>query len=134
MFPYILGPERSPGVDVHPVKAIELVGDPVVMKILVATSDRNMSVAELAPLVGLSQATAYRKVDSLLKKGLLRSMGRKLTQSGKRQTVFRASIKGLQISFDGGKLRMRFDLESDVPRNEQTSLDGMWNVVDAIAA
>jgi len=119
---------KTYGDDMNPYIASKLLADEYNIKILSATFKQPMSAMDLSIRFDIPIAACYRKIKELQAAGLLRCADRILTREGKRVRRFASNVRNVHVSLEGGKLRVKFDLEND---NEK--VDSMWNVVDVLA-
>lgn len=109
-----------------PLEASRLVTDEYSAKILVATFRRPRSAIDMSREYGIPIAACYRRIHALEEAGLLRCVERALTQKGKRISLYSSQLKNAYIFFEGGRLRVRFQLA-----NGQTQdFGGDWRAVD----
>jgi len=79
-------------------------------KILLATMGRPKSALELSEKLGIPIANCYRKIRSLEEAGLLFCAERKLTQAGKRMSLYKARVMNAQIIFERNKIKARLEM------------------------
>jgi len=84
--------------------------DTYAAKILVACSRRPKHALELSKRLDIPIAACYRRIHVLEKAGLLKAVDRALTQQGKRIMLYQSMLKNAYIFFEGGKLRVRFQM------------------------
>lgn len=82
-----------------------VLGDDYTTEILVATDDPK-SARELSDQLDIPIATCYRRVEDLEAAGLLREVGRELSDRGRRTSVYRRTVDDLTVSFDNGELEV----------------------------
>ena len=93
-----------------PIEASRLIMDTYAAKILVACSRKPKHALELSAKLNIPIAACYRRIHVLEKAGLLRPVERALTQQGKRIVLYLSQLKNAYIFFEGGKLRVRFQM------------------------
>lgn len=93
-----------------PIDACRLIMDAYAAKILVACSRRPKHALELSRRLDIPIAACYRRIHVLERAGLLRPVDRALTQQGKRIALYQSQLKNAYIFFEGGKLRVRFQM------------------------
>jgi predicted transcriptional regulator len=79
-------------------------------KILLATMGKPKDVYELSNLLGIPIAVCYRKIKLLEESGLMFSPERKLTQAGKRISVYKSNVKNAQIIFERNNIRAKIEM------------------------
>lgn len=97
-----------------PIEASQLITDEYSAKILIATFKRRVSAQDISERCGIPIAACYRKIKTLIESGLLEEVGRILTQKGKRKSVYTSRLKSALIFYEGGKLKVRFELNTGV--------------------
>jgi hypothetical protein len=103
----------------------EIVGDKYTLKILAATFITEKSSHQLSIECDIPIAACYRRVNMLEKIGLLKCVGRPVTQRGKRVKVYQSCVRDLSINFEGWKMRVKVDLKS-----VGKPVESAWNVID----
>jgi predicted ArsR family transcriptional regulator len=84
--------------------------DTYAAKILVACARKPKHALELSRRLDIPIAACYRRIHVLEKAGLLKPVDRALTQQGKRIALYQSQLKNAYIFFEGGKLRVRFQM------------------------
>ena len=84
--------------------------DTYAAKILVACSRQPKHALELSSKLNIPIAACYRRIHVLEKAGLLQPVERALTQQGKRIVLYLSQLRNAYIFFEGGKLRVRFQM------------------------
>ncbi len=79
-------------------------------KILLATMGKPKDVYELSNMLGIPIAVCYRKIKLLEESGLMFSPERKLTQAGKRISVYKSNVKNAQIVFERNNIRAKIEM------------------------
>lgn len=93
-----------------PIDACRLIMDTYAAKILVACARKPKHALELSKHLDIPIAACYRRIHVLERAGLLRPVNRALTQQGKRIVLYQSMLKNAYIFFEGGKLRVRFQM------------------------
>jgi predicted ArsR family transcriptional regulator len=93
-----------------PIDACRLIMDTYAAKILVACARKPKHALELSRRLDIPIAACYRRIHVLEKSGLLKPVDRALTQQGKRIALYQSQLKNAYIFFEGGKLRVRFQM------------------------
>lgn len=93
-----------------PLEASRLIMDTYAAKILVACSRKPKHALELSANLNIPIAACYRRIHVLEKAGLIKPVERALTQQGKRIVLYLSQLKNAYIFFEGGKLRVRFQM------------------------
>jgi hypothetical protein len=101
-----------------PIEASRLIMDTYAAKILVACARK--------PSIPI--AACYRRIHALEKAGLLKGVERALTQQGKRIVLYQSQLKNAYIFFEGGKLRVRFQMVT----GETQDFGGEWKEIKLI--
>jgi len=94
----------------HALETSKLLTEEYSAKILLATMGRPKSAFELSEKLGIPIAACYRKIRSLEEAGLLVCAERKLTQSGKRMSMYKARVMNAQIIFEKNKIKARLEM------------------------
>ena len=94
------------------IEASQLITDEYSARILIATFKRKLSAQELSLRCGIPIAACYRKIKSLMDFGLLEETDRVLTRQGKRKSRYTSTLKSALIFYEGGRLKVRFELNT----------------------
>ncbi|MCU0861399.1 MAG: helix-turn-helix domain-containing protein [Methanomassiliicoccales archaeon] len=94
----------------HALETSKLLTEEYSAKILLATMGRPKSAFELSEKLGIPIAACYRKIRSLEDAGLLVCAERRLTQSGKRMSMYKARVMNAQIIFEKNKIKARLEM------------------------
>lgn len=100
---------------------LDLIGDEQYLKILSCTGEEAVTVQSIHDLTGIPVAACYRKVDTLVKKGLLVFEDRKVHSGGKPSRLVRSTVKRFDLYFGEGG--MIIELERKDGRIEVVHLD-----------
>ncbi|GAB3682432.1 hypothetical protein GCM10028857_08270 [Salinarchaeum chitinilyticum] len=68
---------------------------------ILAALDRPTSAQELSDDLGIPIATCYRRIEELESAGLLTCEGQQTSSRGRRTSVYRRTIDGVDLSLDG---------------------------------
>ena len=88
----------------------QLLTDEYSAKILVGTFKSPRSAIELSREHNIPVAACYRRIKTLEKAGLIKCVEKALTKKGKRIGLYASQLKNAYIFFEGGKIRVRFEL------------------------
>lgn len=94
----------------HALETSKLLTEEYSAKILLATMGRPKSAFELSEKLGIPIAACYRKIRALETAGLLVCAERRLTQSGKRMSMYKARVMNAQIIFEKNKIKARLEM------------------------
>lgn len=94
----------------HALETSRLLTDEYCAKILLATMSKPKSAFELSDTLGIPIAACYRKINMLVGAGLLYCVERRLTQAGKRVSVYKSRVRNAQIIFEKGKIKARLEM------------------------
>ncbi|MGD0056534.1 MAG: winged helix-turn-helix domain-containing protein [Methanomassiliicoccales archaeon] len=86
--------------------------DEYAVKILVATVRVSRSAQEISEKFGIPIAACYRRIRDLQKVGLVECKERRLSQEGKRVSFYLSTVKNAYVFFEGGRLRVKFELKT----------------------
>ncbi|KXA94251.1 hypothetical protein AKJ37_07795 [candidate division MSBL1 archaeon SCGC-AAA259I09] len=89
------------------------IADDYSLAILSATRGEGKTVRELSREFEIPIATCYRRVDKLLETPLLDMKEKKLTEDGRRATVFRTGVSFIEISFSLEEKSLNVNIEPD---------------------
>lgn len=81
------------------------VGDAYAAEILCAAGSPR-SARELSETTGIPIATCYRRVDRLVEAGLLSQEGRRLSEAGRRTTVYQRTVDEVHVDLTGPEPRL----------------------------
>jgi len=102
--------------------------DTYAAKILVACSRKPKHALELSAKLNIPIAACYRRIHALEKASLLKAVDRALTQQGKRIVLYQSQLKNAYIFFEGGKLRVRFQMVT----GQTQDFGGEWKEIKLI--
>ncbi|OPX61425.1 MAG: Helix-turn-helix domain protein [Methanomassiliicoccales archaeon PtaB.Bin134] len=92
-------------------------------KILMATMGRAKSAFELSEALGIPIAACYRKIKVLEDAGFLRCSERRLTQSGKRMSMYRSNVRNAHITFERNRIRAHIEMEDGSSTDDSMDID-----------
>jgi len=92
-------------------------------KILMTTMGRPKSAFELSDALGIPIAACYRKIRVLEDAGLIQCCERRLTQSGKRMSMYKSMVRNANISFERNKIRARIEMEDGSSTDDCLDID-----------
>ena len=104
----VLEPPQSVELGSLITKTLGPLADDYSIRILSATQGKGKTIRELSRELDIPIATCYRRITELLEASLLTTVGRKLTQEGKRASVLKSNIANIEVSFsaEDGKLKV----------------------------
>jgi predicted ArsR family transcriptional regulator len=94
----------------HALETSRLLTEEYSAKILLATMGKPRSAFELSDNLGIPIAACYRKINILEGAGLLFCSERRLTQAGKRISMYKSRVKNAQIIFERNKIRAKLEM------------------------
>lgn len=101
--------ERSTGTaDLEEAELLEVLGEQYSATILAAT-DRPRSARELSDMLDVPIATCYRRIEDLVDVGLLVEDGQRLSDQGRRTSVYRRSVDEVTVLFEEGEPTVSVD-------------------------
>jgi len=100
------------GRSIDLLKTSQLLTDEYAVKILVATVRVPRSAQEISQKFGIPIAACYRRIRDLQKVGLVECQERRLSQEGKRVSFYLSTVKNAYVFFEGGRLRVKFELKT----------------------
>ncbi|MDD1767688.1 MAG: winged helix-turn-helix domain-containing protein [Methanomassiliicoccales archaeon] len=100
------------GRSIDLLKTSQLLTDEYAVKILVATVRVPRSAQEISRRFGIPIAACYRRIRDLQKVGLVECQERRLSQEGKRVSFYLSTVKNAYVFFEGGRLRVKFELKT----------------------
>ena len=92
-------------------------------KILMATMGRPKSAFELSSALGIPIAACYRKIRVLEDAGLIECCERRLTQAGKRMSMYRSNVRNANISFERNKIRAKIEMADGSSTDDVMDID-----------
>jgi len=94
----------------HALETSRLLTEEYSAKILLATMGKPKSAFELSDGLGIPIAACYRKINLLEDAGLIFCSERKLTQAGKRISLYKSRVRNAQIVFERNKIRAKLEM------------------------
>lgn len=91
---------------------LDVLGDEHARAILAATSREPMAAKPLSQQLGVSKATIYRRVDTMIEHGLLRKLTR-TPPNGGHVTVYIANLNALRLRLAEGRFDVRVQNGND---------------------
>lgn len=107
----------------HALETSRLLTDEYSAKILLATMTKPRSAFELSESLGIPIAACYRKIHLLEKAGLLICAERRLTQAGKRISLYQSKVRIAQIIFERNRIRARIEMSDGTTENYNYDFD-----------
>jgi hypothetical protein len=106
-----------------------LITEEYTAKIILATMGRPRSAFELSEKLGIPIAACYRKIKVLEKAGMIFCCERRLTQNGKRISLYKSMVKNAQITVEKNKLSAQISLVDGTKTNTSYEMDLFSDVV-----
>ena len=100
------------GIGMDVLQVSQLLTDEYSVKILVATVRVPRSAQDIAIKFGIPIAACYRRIKDLETAGLLICQERRLSQQGKRVSLYLSMLKNAYVFFEDGHLRVKFQLKT----------------------
>jgi len=101
----------------------QLLTEEYAAKILLATMGKPKSAFDLSEKLGIPIAACYRKIKLLEDSGMIVCCERKLTQAGKRISMYKSKVKNAQIVFERNKLTARIEMVDGTCENASYDLE-----------
>jgi predicted ArsR family transcriptional regulator len=117
----------------HALETSRLLTEEYSAKILLATMGRPKSAFELSEKLGIPIAACYRKIRSLEDAGLLICSERRLTQAGKRISLYKARVRNAQIVFEKNKIRAKLEMIDGTTEDYNYDIDMTAFVAETVA-
>ena len=92
---------------------LESLGDDDKKNILNAVIDESRIISDILELSNIPQTSGYRKINNLIKNGMLIPHGSALTQDGKKVTKYKSVFENISIEIEKNKIAVRV-----LPTNE----------------
>ena len=105
-------------------RVLAAIADDYSRKILQATIETSMSALELTKKYEIPVTTVYRRIEELIKAGLIASVKSGRTKEGKWFGIYRSLIKRIDMHFEG-------DLQVELSINEEVAYK-FWSMQGAI--
>lgn len=99
---------------------LALLDDEYARNILLCTTDRPMSATELADAVDASPSTVYRRVDDLVRCGLL-AEDVEFVEDSRNYSIYAARVERVSVEFTDGELTVALTEREEPPTDETTA-------------
>lgn len=99
---------------------LALLDDEYARNILLSTTKQPMSVTELAEEIDASPSTVYRRVDDLVRCGLL-AENVEFVEDSRNYSVYAARVERVSIEFTDGDLAVALTERTELPTDESTA-------------
>jgi len=96
-----------------PLGLLKLVTDEYCARILAACHSKPRSALELSERFGIPIAASYRRIRELEQHDLLECALELPSTRGKPMKLYRSKLTNMYVFFENGKLRVRFDRETE---------------------
>lgn len=96
---------------------LESFGDPDRKAILNAVLDKPLIVSDILKNCKIPQTSGYRKINSLIKDGLLIPSGQSITGDGKKVTKYETLFKNINIEIEKNSVRVKIQMKKDTISN-----------------
>ena len=90
------------------------VADKEMMKIIECATFHPKSVISIIKETGISHSTAYRKIKWMLEEGLLFTEKIEITPDGKKFSLFKSTLKSIEIKYHEGKMTVQVEYNVNV--------------------
>jgi len=107
----------------HVLQTSRLLTEEYSSKILMATMGKPKSAFDLSDALGIPIAACYRKIKILEDAGFLRCCERRLTQSGKRMSMYKSNVRNANITFERNRIRARIEMEDGSSTDDILDID-----------
>jgi predicted transcriptional regulator len=94
---------------------IEAMSDECSRKILGSIIERAKPIDLISSESGIPISTSYRRVRKLLEMGLVITERILVSSDGKREAIYRSTLRGAKIEFESGKFRALGALNDEIP-------------------
>jgi predicted transcriptional regulator len=101
----------------HALETSRILTEEYSAKILLATMGKPKTAFELSDKLGVPIAACYRKIKILEDCGLINCVERRLTQAGKRISLYKSNVKNAQIVFERNKIRANIEMIDGTSKN-----------------
>lgn len=96
---------------------LESVGDPDKKAILNSVLDKPHIVADILKNCKIPQTSGYRKINSLIKDGLLTPNGQSVTSDGKKVTKYETLFKNINIEIEKNYVKVKVQMKKNTIEN-----------------
>jgi predicted transcriptional regulator len=107
----------------HALETSRLLTEEYSAKILLATMGKPKSAFELSEKLGVPIAACYRKIKILEGSGLIFCVERRLTQAGKRISLYKSNVKNAHIVFERNKVRANIEMIDGTTQDTSYDID-----------
>jgi predicted transcriptional regulator len=107
----------------HALETSQLLTEEYSAKILLATMGKPKSAFELSEKLGVPIAACYRKIKILEDSGLIFCVERRLTQAGKRISLYKSNVKNAHIVFERNKIRANIEMIDGTTQDSSFDID-----------
>ena len=107
----------------HALETSRILTEEYSAKILLATMGKPKSAFELSEKLGVPIAACYRKIKILEDSGLINCVERRLTQAGKRISLYKSNVKNAQILFERNKIRANIEMIDGTSQSSTFDVD-----------
>ena len=107
----------------HALETSRLLTEEYSAKILLATMGKPKSAFELSDKLGIPIAACYRKIKLLEDSGLMFCAERRLTQAGKRISMYKSNVRNAQIVFERNKIRAKIEMIDGTTQDASYDID-----------
>lgn len=107
-----------------PEEVLDLFGDDLARRILLLTSDAPMSVAALADELDVSRPTVYRRVNALVRYGILHE-DVELDPDGHHYRTFEPALNEITFRLDDGQLSIAVEMNESLVEKFDGFLSGL---------
>lgn len=107
----------------HALETSRLLTEEYSAKILLATMGKPKTAFELSEKLGVPIAACYRKIKILEDAGMIFCVERRLTQAGKRISLYKANVKNAQIVFERNKVRAKIEMIDGTTQDTSYDID-----------
>jgi predicted transcriptional regulator len=107
----------------HVLETSRLLTEEYSAKILLATMGKPKSAFELSEKLGVPIAACYRKIKILEDSGLIFCVERRLTQAGRRISLYKSNVKNAHITFERNKVRANIEMIDGTTQDTSYDID-----------
>jgi predicted transcriptional regulator len=107
----------------HVLETSRLLTEEYSAKILLATMGKPKTAFELSEKLGVPIAACYRKIKILEDSGLIFCVERRLTQAGRRISLYKSNVKNAHITFERNKVRANIEMIDGTTQDTSYDID-----------
>ena len=107
----------------HVLETSRLLTEEYSAKILLATMGKPKTALELSEKLGVPIAACYRKIKILEDSGLIFCVERRLTQAGRRISLYKSNVKNAHITFERNKVRANIEMIDGTTQDTSYDID-----------